>query len=92
AFPTDMSSGNMCHGGTNYLTEKYVGPTVLLGIVTGELIPGERSPATNLQGNVSQRQVAWQSPKMSLGIVVNVVVRQYNYLFIHGLAVKQGKR
>ncbi|GKD69652.1 hypothetical protein Tco_1323742, partial [Tanacetum coccineum] len=52
-FPSDMSSGNMCHGGTNYLTEKYVGPTVLLGIVAGERIPSERSPATSRQGKVT---------------------------------------
>nr|GEX89921.1 ribonuclease H-like domain-containing protein [Tanacetum cinerariifolium] len=49
----DMSPGNMCHGGTNYLTEKYVGPTVSLGIVTEERIPSERFPT-----NIPQRQVA----------------------------------
>ncbi|GJU43441.1 zinc finger, CCHC-type containing protein [Tanacetum coccineum] len=32
-FLSDMSPGNMCHGGTNYLTEKYMGPTVSLGNV-----------------------------------------------------------
>ncbi|GJT65782.1 hypothetical protein Tco_1017262 [Tanacetum coccineum] len=41
-----MSPGNMCNGGTNYLTEKYVGPTVLLRIVAGERIPSERSQRT----------------------------------------------
>ncbi|GKE22609.1 hypothetical protein Tco_1434121, partial [Tanacetum coccineum] len=75
-----MSPGNMCHGGTNYLTEKYVGPTVSLGIVAGERIPSERSPATIPQRQVArewypQRQVARESPKMSLGNVGNVVVK-----------------
>ncbi|GJX85084.1 putative ribonuclease H-like domain-containing protein [Tanacetum coccineum] len=45
-----MSSWNMCHDGTNYLTKKYVGPTLSLGIVAGERIPIERSPATSRQG------------------------------------------
>ncbi|GJV05243.1 hypothetical protein Tco_1338812 [Tanacetum coccineum] len=45
-FLSDMSPGNMCHRDTNYLTEKYVGPTVSLGIVAGEL-PGEHSSATS---------------------------------------------
>ncbi|GJW74556.1 hypothetical protein Tco_0133926 [Tanacetum coccineum] len=27
-----MSPGNMCHRGTNFLTEKYVGPTFRFGI------------------------------------------------------------
>ncbi|GJU93811.1 hypothetical protein Tco_1318567 [Tanacetum coccineum] len=40
-----MSPENMCHGDTNYLTEKYVGPTLSLGIVAGERIPSERSSA-----------------------------------------------
>ncbi|GKC56158.1 hypothetical protein Tco_1083756, partial [Tanacetum coccineum] len=40
----NMSPGNMCRGGTNYLTGKYVGPTLSLGIVAGERIPSERSP------------------------------------------------
>ncbi|GJW59911.1 hypothetical protein Tco_0109246 [Tanacetum coccineum] len=74
-----MSLGNMCHGGTNYLTGKYVGPTLSLGIVAGERIPSERSPANIPQRQVAretypQRQVARKSPKMSLGIAVNVVV------------------
>ncbi|GJZ29205.1 hypothetical protein Tco_0853658 [Tanacetum coccineum] len=41
-----MSPGNICHGGTNYLTEKYVGPTLSLEIVAGERIPSEFSLAT----------------------------------------------
>ncbi|GKB67920.1 ALP1-like protein [Tanacetum coccineum] len=74
-----MSPGNMCHGGTNYLTKKYVGPTLSLGIVVGERIPSERSPANIPQRQVArerypQRQVARETPKMSLGIAVNVVV------------------
>ncbi|GJZ69742.1 hypothetical protein Tco_0633292 [Tanacetum coccineum] len=78
-FSSDMSPRNMCHGGTNYLTEKYVGPTLSLGIVAGERIPSEHSPATIPQQQVArerypQRQVAGESPKMLLGIAVNVVV------------------
>nr|GEW78478.1 F-box domain, leucine-rich repeat domain, L domain-like protein [Tanacetum cinerariifolium] len=53
SFPGDMSPGNMCHRDTYFLTEKYVGPTVSLGIVAGEGIPCERSPA-----NIPRRQVA----------------------------------
>ncbi|GKA60533.1 ALP1-like protein [Tanacetum coccineum] len=72
-----MSSGNMCHRGTNILTENYVGPTVLLGIVAGERIPVELSPSNIPQRHVArerypQRQVARESPELSLGIVVNV--------------------
>nr|GEW64180.1 hypothetical protein [Tanacetum cinerariifolium] len=74
-----MSPGNTCHRSTNYLTEKYVGPTVSLRIVIGEGIPVEHSPANILQRQVArerypQRQVAGESPEMSLGNVVNVVV------------------
>nr|GEY62929.1 hypothetical protein [Tanacetum cinerariifolium] len=64
-----MSSRNICHRGTNYLTEKYVRPTVSLEIVVGEGMPIKHSPA-----NIPQRQVAGKSPEMSLGNVVNVVV------------------
>ncbi|GJT92645.1 F-box domain containing protein [Tanacetum coccineum] len=78
-FHSDMSSGNMCHRCTNYLTEKYVGLTVSLGIVAEERIPGEHSPVKIPQRQVArerypQRQVARESPEMSLGNVVNVVV------------------
>nr|GFA02059.1 hypothetical protein [Tanacetum cinerariifolium] len=74
-----MSPGNMCHRGTNYLTEKYVRPTVSLGIVAGEGILVEHSPANILQRQVArerfpQRLVAVESPEMSLENVVNVVV------------------
>ncbi|GKG53232.1 hypothetical protein Tco_0552500, partial [Tanacetum coccineum] len=41
-----MSLENVCHGGTSCLTEKYVRPTLSLGIVVEERIPSERSPAT----------------------------------------------
>nr|GFA65672.1 acidic leucine-rich nuclear phosphoprotein 32 family member A [Tanacetum cinerariifolium] len=34
--PRRHVAGNMCHRGTNYLTEKYVGSTVSLEIVAGE--------------------------------------------------------
>nr|GFA97044.1 RING/U-box superfamily protein [Tanacetum cinerariifolium] len=74
-----MSPGNICHRGTEYLTEKYVGPTFSLGIVTGEGIPVEHSPANIPQRQVTgetflRRQVAGGIPEMSLGNVVNVVV------------------
>nr|GEV19497.1 F-box domain, leucine-rich repeat domain, L domain-like protein [Tanacetum cinerariifolium] len=70
----DMSPGNMCHRGTNYLTEKYVRPTVSLGIVAGEGIPVEHSPANIPQRQVARERCRWESPEMSLGNVVNVVV------------------
>nr|GEY75749.1 oligopeptide transporter 4-like [Tanacetum cinerariifolium] len=76
SFPDDMSSGNMCHRGTNFLTGKYVGPTVLLGIVAGEGIPCERSPANIPRRQVTgetypQRHVAGESPELSLGNGLN---------------------
>ncbi|GJW28722.1 reverse transcriptase domain, reverse transcriptase zinc-binding domain protein [Tanacetum coccineum] len=55
-FPSDMSHGNMCHGGTNYLTKKYVGPTLSLGIVAGERIPSERSPMNILKLQVTRER------------------------------------
>nr|GEW42256.1 hypothetical protein [Tanacetum cinerariifolium] len=78
-IPGDMSPRNVCHRGTDYLTEKYVGPTFSLEIVAVEGIPVEHSPANISQRQVTgetflRRQVAWESPKMSLGNVVNVVV------------------
>ncbi|GJY16008.1 hypothetical protein Tco_0386430 [Tanacetum coccineum] len=60
---------NVCHGGTSCLTEKYVGPTLSLGIVTGERIPCELSPT-----NFPQRQVDGESPELSPGKKANVVV------------------
>nr|GFB23219.1 phosphomevalonate kinase, peroxisomal-like [Tanacetum cinerariifolium] len=70
-IPSDMSPGNICHRGTNYLIEKYVGPTVSLEIVAGEGIPVEHSPVKISQRQVAgetflQRQVAGESPKLSL--------------------------
>nr|GEX36132.1 hypothetical protein [Tanacetum cinerariifolium] len=74
-----MSPGDICYRGTNYLTEKYVGPTVSLKIVAGEGIPVEHSPAKIPQRQVAgktfpQRQVVGESPEISLGNVVSVVV------------------
>nr|GEX51750.1 hypothetical protein [Tanacetum cinerariifolium] len=79
SFPGDMSPGNMCHRGTYFLTGKYVGPTVLLGIVSGEGIPCERSPAKIPRRQVTretypQRQVARKSQELSLGKRLNVVL------------------
>ncbi|GJS83550.1 hypothetical protein Tco_0750091 [Tanacetum coccineum] len=93
-----MSPGNMCHGGINYLTEKYVGPTVSLGIVAGERIPSERSPATIPQRQVTRewyphRQVARESPKMSMGNVGNVVVKfQVHMKFLNYYQPKKSQR
>ncbi|GJU17074.1 hypothetical protein Tco_1145040, partial [Tanacetum coccineum] len=74
-----MSLGNVCHGGTSCLTEKYVGPTLSLGIVAGERIPSERSPASVPQRLVAgerypQRQVDGESPEFSPGKRANVVL------------------
>nr|GEW86782.1 RNA-directed DNA polymerase, eukaryota [Tanacetum cinerariifolium] len=79
SFPGDMSPGNMCHRCTNFLTGKYVGPTVSLEIVVGEGIPYERSPTNIPQRQVTgetypQRQVTGESPELSLGNGLNVVV------------------
>ncbi|GJW48262.1 retrovirus-related pol polyprotein from transposon TNT 1-94 [Tanacetum coccineum] len=53
-FPSNISGlspatcrwGKVCHRGTNCLTEKRVGPTSSLGIIAGDCIPDEDSPAT----------------------------------------------
>nr|GEX45933.1 hypothetical protein [Tanacetum cinerariifolium] len=86
SFSGDMSPGNMCHRGTNFLTGKYVGPTVSLGIVAGEGIPCERYPANIPRRQVSgetypQRQVVGESQELSLRNGLNVVVNfQYGIL------------
>ncbi|GKB79552.1 hypothetical protein Tco_0946447 [Tanacetum coccineum] len=86
-----MSPGNMCHRGTNFLTEKYVGLTVSLGIVVGERIPVEFSSTNIPQRQVArerypQRQVAKESLEMSMGIVVNVVVALKRLGFLKDLS------
>nr|GEZ58191.1 hypothetical protein [Tanacetum cinerariifolium] len=73
-IPGDMSPGNICHRGTDYLTEKYVGPTFSLGIVAVEHSPAN-IPQRQVTGETFlRRQVAGESPEMSLGNVVNVVL------------------
>ncbi|GKB05315.1 hypothetical protein Tco_0833510 [Tanacetum coccineum] len=42
----DGERGKICHRGTNCLTEKRVGPTSSLGIIAGDCILDEYSPAT----------------------------------------------
>nr|GFC83260.1 hypothetical protein [Tanacetum cinerariifolium] len=79
SFPGDLSSGNICHCGTYFLTGHYVGPTFSPGIVAGEGIPYERSPATILRRQVAgetrpQRQVIGETLDLSLGKRLNVVV------------------
>nr|GEX70550.1 hypothetical protein [Tanacetum cinerariifolium] len=64
----DMSPGNMCHGGTNYLTEKYVGPTVSLGIFAGERIPSEGSLPNIPQRQVARKRVVALSVEMILEV------------------------
>ncbi|GJR62200.1 hypothetical protein Tco_1504362 [Tanacetum coccineum] len=41
---------NMCHGGTNYLTEKYVGPTLSLGNVSLASVPQRSFPSDKSPG------------------------------------------
>nr|GEY69773.1 hypothetical protein [Tanacetum cinerariifolium] len=83
-----MSPGNMCHRCTYFLTEKYVGPTVSLGIVVGEGIPCKRSPANIPRRQVAgetypPRQVAKESRELSvekrLNVVVNALCLQERY-------------
>nr|GEY80169.1 hypothetical protein [Tanacetum cinerariifolium] len=69
SFPGDMSSGNMCHRDTYFLSGKYVGPTVSLGIVAREGIPYESSPVNIPQRKFTektypQRQVAGESREL----------------------------
>ncbi|GJU74978.1 hypothetical protein Tco_1266383 [Tanacetum coccineum] len=70
--PATCRWGKVCHRGTNCLTEKRVGPTSSLGIIAGDCIPDEDSPATIPQRHFDgdsfpQRHVAGESPEMSLG-------------------------
>ncbi|GJZ50150.1 RNA-directed DNA polymerase, eukaryota [Tanacetum coccineum] len=85
-FPSDMSLGIrfglpicaigllVCHRGTNCLTEKRVGPTSSLGIIAGDCIPDEYSPATIPQRHVAGETFPWENPEMSLGKTPIVVV------------------
>ncbi|GJZ49091.1 hypothetical protein Tco_0603281 [Tanacetum coccineum] len=78
-----MSPGNMCHGGTNLLTEKYVGPT----LVTGDCrwgknplraFPSDHSPATpDTWAKVSLATCRWGKP-LNIGNTSNVVVYRLN--------------
>ncbi|GKB66271.1 hAT dimerization domain, ribonuclease H-like domain protein, partial [Tanacetum coccineum] len=75
----DLRKEKVCHRGTNCLTEKRVGPTSSLGIIAGDCIPDEYSPATIPQRHVAgetfpQRHVAGENPEMSLGKTPIVVV------------------
>ncbi|GKD17513.1 hypothetical protein Tco_1206671 [Tanacetum coccineum] len=74
-----VQAGKVCHRGTNCLTEKRVGPTSSLGIIAGDCIPDEYSPATIPQRHVAvdrfpQRHVAGENPEMLLGKTLIVVV------------------
>ncbi|GJR47235.1 ribonuclease H-like domain-containing protein [Tanacetum coccineum] len=65
-----MSSGNMCHGGTNYLTEKYVGPTLSLGNVSLAIVPQRSFPSDKSPGKDDDssrpKSVVGSSPDLSL--------------------------
>ncbi|GJY92135.1 hypothetical protein Tco_0507917 [Tanacetum coccineum] len=92
-----MSLGNVCHGGTSCLTEKYVGPTLSLGIVAGERIPSERSPANFPQRLVAgerypQRQVDGESPEFSPGKRANVVVTAGKCMRVKMVEIQEGRQ
>ncbi|GKA03757.1 hypothetical protein Tco_0676538 [Tanacetum coccineum] len=90
-----MSPENMCHGDTNYLTEKYVGPTLSLGIVAGERIPSERSSA-NIPSDKSPGKVAVLKPTTVATCDDNIVLiignfvseRVYRCFRKHGFGVE----
>ncbi|GJZ62253.1 hypothetical protein Tco_0618390 [Tanacetum coccineum] len=63
--PTTCHWGNVCHRGTNCLTEKRAGPTSSLGIITRDCIPDEDSPATMSQRHFDRDSSP--SDKMLLG-------------------------
>nr|GEY94723.1 hypothetical protein [Tanacetum cinerariifolium] len=65
-----MSPGNIYHRGTNYLTEKICGTHSF----AGDCRWGMQSLGKVSLSSIPQRQVAGESPEMSLGNVVNVVV------------------
>ncbi|GJX09907.1 hypothetical protein Tco_0199766, partial [Tanacetum coccineum] len=70
-FPATCRWGKVCHRDTNCLTEKRVGPTSSLGIIAGDCIPDEDSPAT-----IPQRHFAtcrWENHEMLLGKTLIVV-------------------
>nr|GEU79472.1 hypothetical protein [Tanacetum cinerariifolium] len=69
-----MSPGNVCHRGTNNLTRKYVGPTVLRGLSLRKVSLSSIPQQQVARERYLQRQVAGESPEISLGNVVNVVV------------------
>ncbi|GKD68526.1 hypothetical protein Tco_1322616, partial [Tanacetum coccineum] len=78
--PATCRWGKVCHRGTNCLTEKSVGLTSSLGIIAGDCIPDEDSPATIPQRHFfgdrfPQRHVAGENPEMLLGKTPIVVVR-----------------
>ncbi|GKD24511.1 kinesin-like protein KIN-14S [Tanacetum coccineum] len=50
--PSNMSPENMCHGGTNLLTEKYVGPTLSLGKESLTSVPQRPFPSDMSLGKV----------------------------------------
>ncbi|GKF58566.1 hypothetical protein Tco_0172103, partial [Tanacetum coccineum] len=69
-----MSLGNVCHDGTSCLTEKYVRPTLSLGIVDGERILASFPQRQVAEERYPQRQVDGESPELSSGKRANVVV------------------
>ncbi|GJU74980.1 hypothetical protein Tco_1266385, partial [Tanacetum coccineum] len=65
--PATCRWGKVCHRGTNCLTEKRVGPTSSLGIIAGDCIPDEDSPATFRWGKVSPATCRWGKPRNVAG-------------------------
>nr|GEV50637.1 hypothetical protein [Tanacetum cinerariifolium] len=71
SFPGDMSPGNMCHRGTDFLTEKYVRPTVSLGkeslaSVPQRTFPGDKSSGKG-RGKASPMTSRREKPKIVAG-------------------------
>ncbi|GJS65817.1 F-box domain containing protein [Tanacetum coccineum] len=88
-FDSGVAIRKVCHRGTNCLAEKRVGPTSSLGIIVGDCIPDEDSPATIPQRHFDgdrfpQRHVAGESPEMLMGKTPIVVKK--NALELLGVA------
>nr|GEU97084.1 hypothetical protein [Tanacetum cinerariifolium] len=67
SFSGDMSLGSMCHRGTNFLTGKYVGPTVSQGKESLASVPQRTFPGDCRRGKVSPATSRQRKPGIVVG-------------------------
>nr|GEX68365.1 F-box domain, leucine-rich repeat domain, L domain-like protein [Tanacetum cinerariifolium] len=58
----DMLPENLCHGGTNYLTEKYMGLTLSLGNLLALFEPSDIDGVRALRWGRNDRALSWKNP------------------------------